>query len=748
MRRACRPGWAPRLAAVLSLLLLQACSGGGASSSGAEVKAAAAGPVIQVLSSSAERVSGNSVLIDIAAADASTATTVTLNGDDVSTAFKPDPRHPGHRLGLLEGLRLGSNALVASQGGGTSSATVTNYPLSGPVISGPHESPFVCQTDAFKLPDGSSLGTATDADCNAPPRVAYLYLQRGAAELVPWSPLNGDTSHLPDDTALTTTTAGLSVPFVVRLETRVINRGIYQSAVLHDPSQEAVPSPLAPPRGWNRRLIAVQGFGCSPGWNVQGASQGSALLAGLDLRLLNPTRLGEGYALVTNTLQHGTNNCNVLLAAETAMMSKEQFIKVHGVPDFSVTAGCSGGSYGSLQLADMVPGLYDGVLSACTYPDVLTSTVALTDARLLAHYWRVTDPDGFSDDQKVAVSGFKSLSTLAAALTQAGRIDPVSNRIDVPGYQSGQWSPAVPLQLRFDPATRPGGARPTIYDIARSVYGVDPVSGYAYRPYDNTGVQYGLQALRDGAITPEQFVRLNEQIGGNDQNADYIGARSVGNLGAITRAQQVGLLLNGGGGLASVPVFDISGIYHEDADYHLQWYHHALRERLIKAAGNADHMVMWQGASVPTAAAWATFIAWVQAYKADAASGTQREKVLRNKPAAAVDGCWADTTTFIAEKPSIGHSNETLCNAMFPTWTSPRLVAGSPLAADILRCKLKTPSESDYAVSFSADQWRRLLAAFPSGVCDWTQPGQGQAAFVPNASVGPSPLNQVFDPLH
>ena len=36
---------------------------------------------------------------------------------------------------------------------------------------------------------------------------------------------------------------------------------------------------------------------------------------------------------------------------------------------------------------------------------------------------------------------------------------------------------------------------------------------------DNVGVQYGLKALLSGAITAEEFVTLNEKIGGIDADS-------------------------------------------------------------------------------------------------------------------------------------------------------------------------------------------------------------------------------------
>ena len=42
----------------------------------------------------------------------------------------------------------------------------------------------------------------------------------------------------------------------------------------------------------------------------------------------------------------------------------------------------------------------------------------------------------------------------------------------------------------------------------KNVYGVDP-DGYARMTWDNVGVQYGLKALKDGNITPAEFLNVN-----------------------------------------------------------------------------------------------------------------------------------------------------------------------------------------------------------------------------------------------
>ena len=682
---------------------------------------------IRTLSTRADRVSGGDVLIAIAptspapARAASAPYAIALNGRDISAAFRVQN---GSLVGLVTGLAVGSNELKASAWGvADQRLTLTNYPVTGPIVSGPHQRPFVCQTDAFALPDGRTLGPPADADCSAPTDVQYVYMPYDGRELKPLA----NPRELPPDVATTTTTAGKTVPFVARVETGTINRGIYQTVVLHDPTRDPAPTPFTPPPAWNRRFLALHGVGCPSGWFRQGGVMGVNPLAGASI-----ARLGEGYAIFTNTLNHPTNSCNAFLAGETTMMGKEHAIETFGVPDFTVSIGTSGGAYTSLQVADAFPGLFDGVLINATFPDALSIALAGEDAHLLTHYFAVTNPNGFTDAQKVAVSGYSGLKAFADAANQSQRTDPVPGRKDVEGYASAAWNGAVPAALRYDPVANAHGARPTVFDAASNVYGIDPQTGVALRPFDNVGVQYGLGALKSGAITPQQFLDLNERIGGYDRDANYVAARSIGDAGAIKRAYQAGLTLGGGGGLASIPVFD-DGAYNDAAGYHYQWFHFAIRERIAKQNGGAANHVMWRG-PVQAEKAWPVFIDWV---------------ATRTRPAAAVDGCWTtkegSPPAFVAERQTFGSKPDSICNAAYPSAGFTRLVAGGPLDANLLKCQLKPIDAKDYPASFTAADLQRLRAIFPGGVCNWAKPGVGQARVVTWASFGPAPENLIFD---
>lgn len=690
------------------------------------------GIAITVLSGQPDRVSGGSVLVEVASPRHERRLRVTLNGRDVSNAFHPGDQ-PNSMVGLVTGLSLGRNRLRAEGGEGRASIELTNYSIKGSIISGPQIQPFICQTETFMLPDGTTLGPPIDADCSAATRVNYVYMSTTDGMFHPLD----DPSVLPPDVAQTTTSAGVTVAYAVRVETGTINRGIYQNAILFDPTSDPDPTPFTPPQGWNKRLVAIHGAGCPGGWYTQGTAEG--------VNVLQDRYLSEGYALFINTLQNPSNHCNPFVAGESAMMGKEHFIKTFGVPRFTISTGGSGGAYTSLQIADAFPGLIDGAFISATFPDAGEIAYSALDGHLLTHYFIVTNPDGFTADQQVAVSGYQGLQAWYDAANQAQRTDPVPGRVDIPGYGSAVWNPIVPMELRYDPVMNPTGARPTIFDISRNIYGVDPTTGFAFRTFDNVGVQYGLKALNDGAITTTQFLDLNADIGGYDHDANYVSSRTVGNTGAIRRVYESGVQTGGNGGLSAIPIIDF-GSYNEAGGYHYQWHHFAVRGRLIDANGSAPNHLLWRGdnaTTVPLARAFEVAARWVEAIKADRSHASLRTKVIRNRPADAVDGCYTAGAQpeFIAEPQTWSSLPDSQCNTLWPSYSAPRQVAGGPLAANILKCELKAIDPADYAVSFTPAELQRLQDIFPNGVCDWSGRGVNHVPLQVGRSFGPAPTN-------
>ena len=101
---------------------------------------------------------------------------------------------------------------------------------------------------------------------------------------------------------------------------------------------------------------------------------------------------------------------------------------------------------------------------------------------------------------------------------------------------------------------------------------------------------------------------------------------------------------------------------------------------------------------------------------------------MEDKPADPQEGCSTRdaSPTFIAQAQV--RDPATSCEALYPSNSFPREVAGAAVAADIVKCQTKPLTAADYAAPFSGAQWARLQAVFPQGVCDYSRPGIGQEA--------------------
>jgi hypothetical protein len=295
----------------------------------------------------------------------------------------------------------------------------------------------------------------------------------------------------------------------------------------------------------------------------------------------------------------------------------------------------------------------------------------------------------------------------------------------------------LPAELRYHPETNPDGARGDVYDHTVNVYGRDPSTGFARRPLDNVGVQYGLAALNAGVITVEQFLDLNEGIGGLDLDARPTRQRTAADPIARNAAHRTGRILSGGAGLAGTPIIDYRA-YADDnpnGDIHMITHGHATRARLTAANGDADNQVMlleddrYGGFSLtsPTLRyALTSMDAWLTALVADASTGTPHQLVVRAKPAGLTDACWTPDAAPRKIVQPLTADNAGECGRLYPVHTTPRLVAGAPLADDVVTCHRKDLDWSDYRVPLGPAERRRLAEIFPAGVCDWSKPGVGQ----------------------
>jgi hypothetical protein len=685
---------------------------------------------VSAVSSRPDTVSGGDVLVQVSGTSKSR-WTARLNDRDVTSMFR-SARRTGGQLALLTGLTRGKNTLeIRVRGAVRAKLEILDHPLVGPIFSGPHQQPFVCQTAI------NGLDPTNDPDCGAPTIVQYYYKSTHVAQVSPVQAIMGILATTPgalapgfkaydlsgpppSDIAQTVTSDGRTVNYIVRREIGTINRAVYDIQFLHQPG-DPVPTPWTKPSpGWNGRLVYIFGGGCGSGYH-QGTLQGS-------LGLPQEPFISQGYALATSTLNIFQNNCNDRVSAETLSMVKEYFIKRYGKPVHTIGLGGSGGSIQLHLIAQNFPGLLDGIIAESSFPDQVSNARPKIDCPLLDHAFR-TGKQQWTEEQKTAVSGFATWRVCADLLT-APLDDPRS------------CDRSVPKEIIYDRIANPKGVRCDIYDSEVNQFGRDARTGFANHPFDNIGVQYGLVAFNAGRIDAERFTELNAVVGGRNEDGEIVANRTQADSRAINLIYQRGLLFTGGGGLSETPIIDWRSYADDLADRHTRFWSFVTRSRLVAAGGSADNHVIRVDARVslpgilissdPATSLLARrerdnvqqMDLWLDNIAADAAPGTVATKVSRNLPGDLADGCWQVDGEKISERAEYKGGGK--CDQLYPAYGDPQLAAGAPLTDDILKCSLKPVSESDYPQPLSADQLRRLRAVFPTGVCDYTRPGVGQ----------------------
>jgi Tannase-like family of unknown function (DUF6351) len=776
---AIRGRWPCHFGGALGAVLVAGCGGGGSSSPTESPQGRAELPPfnfeIKTLSNRADLISDGDALVEVQVPKNVPLhqVTLTLNGADVGAAFVTDEAARTMR-GLLSGLAGGENLFVADANGNGkgrpwASLTITNHPRSGPVLLGSQPQPWICATPTPVAQSGNTPGSnasglttfAVDAQCSIATEYKLFYRTTvpGCSSALPdpsGAPVPANNcfqpytvGSTPANLAMTTTDAGLTVPYIVRVERGTLNRGIYDVAVLFDPSKPW--TALAPQPQWNGKV--VYSFGASTGQpRLQNRSSQN---------WADNTALSRGFMVVDNSLSDSSRNSNRVLNAETVMMMKELIVDRYGEIKYTIGNGCSGGSIGQNTAASIYPGLLDGIQPSCDYPDSITTGIEVIDCVLLVNAYvkpawmalMAGKSQSEINTKKGAVNGHldhlgcQSWNNAFGFNNKPGNYVPTLVVNQTTGALAPVGAPrnncALPAALVYDPVSNPGGTRCGDADLATSVWGTTagPVPGAtrALQTGDNTGVQYGLKALRVGAIDAEEFVTLNEIIGSADVDSNLVPQRAQADAAALSIAYKAGIVASGANH-GKLPIIDSRGW--DDQGIHHIWRSFSQRARIeADNAGNYGNQVLWRygtgllpGTAAQVAAvttqSFLTMDAWlsnllVSAPKPTLNAARTQSQVIAGKPATAFDLCYltgdVNFTTPVTDMA--------LCDAdpRLMKHGSPRQVAGGALVENVLKCQLKPMDAADYAPALlSAAQWARLQAVFPSGVCDWSKPGVGQ----------------------
>jgi hypothetical protein len=673
---------------------------------------------IKTVSSRPDTVSGGDAVVQVTLPRYARAGEVVLelNGVDVTSSFVADAS--GRRLtGLIAGMALGKNRLTARakyHHGGKHFAKLelVNYPSHGPVFSGAHQTPWICETAA------AGLGTPpAEGPCVASTRTDWFYRTSTGT----FAPLPSMAPPFPENLVQTTTIDGNTVPYIVRVESGTLDQNIYRIAILDDPTNPVrnpwSPGGKKPGAGWNGKLTVPFGGGCGPAYRSGSNNVTSAL---------QNTQLSLGFAVAFGTRNTLGTGCNDLVSAETLMMIKERFIEQFGVPKFTIGSGGSGGAMQQRLIAQNYPGLLDAITPGISYSDLVSILPDVVDCGLLNRYFdTVANPMEWPASRRAKVDGYPV--NAAGTNTTCRSWNGFARTWQTP---FNGFNAVVPVELRYHPETNPTGARGSFWDGIVNAFGKDPETGFARSGYDNVGVQYGLNALNGGHISVDEFLDLNEQVGGFDVDGNFVPARSKGDIIAIRNTYRTGRLISGENQI--VPTIDTRNYTDAIIDIHTRVRTFAFMERLVRVNGTRENQVNWltplstAGTTIPNIAerALRAHNEWLENIARDDSRRPYAEKVIRNRPAWVTDTCW--DSSGVAHEERFTMNPSATCNQLFPIFSTVRIEAGGTLAGDIMKCQLKPVRLSDYGVAFTSAQVGRLNAIFPDGVCDFSRRGVQQ----------------------
>ncbi|MFQ3170994.1 MAG: hypothetical protein ACI9DG_001024 [Oleispira sp.] len=657
------------------------------------------------------------------------------------------------------------------------------YGATGPVeplFAGTNQYPFVCDTERSKLgqplidntrgwgvpvyaetKEGmrSELIIGYSKDCSLPTRIFYAYnTQAGSHKFY----------QVPDSTEALPNNAEL----IIRMETGTINRYMYAMLMPSSRNDELLKPDLSK---WNGKLIYYFRGGIGIGFQ-QGVMRMHHLSK--DMRQY----LEKGYAIVFSTANETGNGYNIWLQEDTALRLKRNFSLRFREPTFTIGYGGSGGAIQQYLLSQNNPGaIIDGGVAIVAYPDMASQINYTLDCELTEYYF-----EHLSSDKAFwrGVENRPLIQGLAGNPNEDRRLQWLDNiaqllRFEWPDNHPGanecnsRWRGSLqyvnnpvfnPNYTRFSKNIR-GRVFWTHWQDNREFFGTDE-SGRAPIPWSNEGVQYGLKALQNKAISPQQFIDINSKIGGwlpqenmtqerywhasgdsvlkrytsySEHNMTHHGKSmnvaprsnaSHGNIAAAKGAYWSGNIFLGE---LKTPIIDIRPYQDKVLDIHHSWSALSSRKRIQQRVGNHQLQVIWQQELPNKDFSKAVYMMDDWLTRAHANGGHYRVA----RPKNAIDTCFD-------KKGEVLHQGETVwdgewngkaqgaCTQLMPFYQGSRNVAGEDISSDIFFCSLISVREAmnrgfygEYDMGSYQGQLEKI---FNQGVCDYSKPDRGRPA--------------------
>src|SRR5439155_1123617 len=330
------------------------------------------------------------------------------------------------------------------------------------------------------------------------------------------------------------------------------------------------------------------------------------------------------------------------------------------------------------------PGLLDAGVPQYSYPDMVTQTIHIGDCELLERWL----------DSKAIADPLAKWRTW-------------TNRRLIEGLNTSEAMPN-PFARLMPYMPEPGST-----ECTNGWRGLPPLT---LNPHFRTAPGITPEQQASVELTPPAPRRRG------DRRAQYAAYRS----GMVFR------------GKIDIPLIDWRHYLEPFLDMHHAHQSFAARQRMLDYDGDASNQVIWFTDARPagpqfdqTPQALRVIDEWMANVRAHPEQG-----VAGNKPAAAVDSCFATDGSPIAAGDDVGAGildgrPPGACTQLFPTHATSRIVAGGPIEGGIFKCFLQ-PVDAAVARGLYApstptpEQVARLQQIFPDGVCDYAKGDAGR----------------------
>ena len=392
--------------------------------------------------------------------------------------------------------------------GPTVHLTITNHPSGGPVFAGPQVQPWVCRTVAgFGAPDGRAVQH----------RDRVLATCTGTQPRSTFKPY--DPAAPPPAAAIATTTTDQGVDRAVHRPPRARRDGS---------------RPLRR-RGARQPVRPLGAVGVAAGLEPQGAlpvrrRHGAVAHERRAAERCSSTSRSRAASWSrTTTSTSSGNNANDVVSAEALMMLKEHIAERTARSATRSAPAARAARSSSTRSRATYPGLLDGHPAELQLPGQLDDRQRgqrLPPAAALLRHASRRGLHARRSRRRCGHAGHAACCTPGMRRFVAGRhpvarreLQPAGDAVRGDGLRRGDEPDRRSLRRRRTTSRRSGASAPQ--------------DGFARSPYANVGIQYGLTRANAGTITPEQFVDLNEGVGGTDIDLNF----TAGRIGSRTSSR-------------------------------------------------------------------------------------------------------------------------------------------------------------------------------------------------------------------